>query len=69
MIFNGPKWIISANGEFGLLQMVLEPDTRKCVRENVGTPNGVDCEILHRLERGSEPSLYKCENLSLIDTF
>ena len=30
---NGPKRTISASGELGLLQMVLESDTERCARE------------------------------------
>ena len=53
-----PKWIISAMGglELGLLQMVYEPDTGRCANEDAN-PKGVDCEISHRLERGTKHSL------------
>ena len=44
--------------------MVSEPDTGQCAGDNVGPPKGVDCEILHRLERGMKHSLQGCENLS-----
>ena len=42
-IRNGPKWTISASGELGLLQVVLEPDTGWCASKNVGLLRGVDC--------------------------
>ena len=57
MIRNGPKRTISASGEFGVLQMVSEPDTGRCANENVEPPMGLDCEIPHRLERGTKHSL------------
>ena len=37
--------------------MVLELDTEWCASEDTGSSRGVDCEILHRLERGSKQSL------------
>ena len=40
MIRNGPKWIISTNGEVGLLQMVLESITEQCASEDVGSYEG-----------------------------
>ena len=40
MIRNGLKRTISINGELELLQMVLEPDTERCVNEDVGPPRG-----------------------------
>ena len=54
MIYNGPKQIISTSGRFGLLQKVLEPDTRQCASEDVRPPKGVDYEIPRRLERGTK---------------
>ena len=57
MMCNGSKWIISANGGLRVLQMVLEPNIRRCVNKDVGSPRGVDYEIPHRLERGTEHSL------------
>ena len=56
MIRNGSKRTVSVSGGLGLLQMVSEPDTEQCVSEDVG-PKGVDCEIPHRLERGTKHSL------------
>ena len=38
-IRNGRKRIISTSGELGLLQMILESDTERCVSEDVG-PKG-----------------------------
>ena len=49
--------------------MILELDTERCVSEDVGPSRGVDCEILHRLERGTKHSLRGCENLPLVDVF
>ena len=46
-ISNGPKWTMFASGGLGLLQMVLESDTERCVSEDVGPLRRVDCEILH----------------------
>ena len=43
--------------EFGQLQMVSEPDIRRCASEDVGSTREVDCEILHRLERETKHSL------------
>ena len=50
-IHNGPKRTISANSGLGLLQMVSEPDTGRCVNENAKHPRRVDCEISHWSER------------------
>ena len=50
---------ISANSELGLLQMVLESDTKRCASENAELPRGVDCEIAHRLERGTKHSFIR----------
>ena len=68
-IRNGSKRTISASGEFELLRMVSESDNGRYVSEEVGSPRGVDCEILHQLERGTNHCLQMCENLSLGDTF
>ena len=38
-IRNGSKRTISNSGGFGLLQMVLEPDTERCASEDAG-PQG-----------------------------
>ena len=48
---------IFTSGELELLQMVSEPDTGRCASEVVGPSRGVDCEIPHRLERGTKYSL------------
>ena len=40
MICNGSKRTISASGGLGLLQMVLELNTRRCVNENVELVRG-----------------------------
>jgi len=34
--------------------MVSEPDTRRCDSKDAGPPRGEDCEIPHRLERGTK---------------
>ena len=54
MIRNGPKRTMFASGEVGLLQMVSELDTERCGNEDAGLPRRVDCEILHRLEKGTK---------------
>ena len=51
MICNEPKRIISANGGFELLQMVLDSDTERCASKDVDPPKRVDHEIPHWLER------------------
>ena len=55
MICNGSKRTISASGGLGLglLQMVSKPDTGG-VPVRTLVPKGVDCEIPHRLERGTK---------------
>ena len=68
-IHNGPKQRISTSGGFELLQIVLELDTGQCAREEAGSPREVDCEIPHRLRRGTKHSLQGCGNLSLINAF
>ena len=35
-IRNEPKWIKSVSGALGLLQMVLELDTERCVSKDAG---------------------------------
>ena len=57
MIRNGSKRIISISCGFGLLQMVLDPDTGRCARKDAGYPRRVDCEILNRFERGMKQFL------------
>ena len=66
---NELKRTISASGGLELLQMVSEPNTGWCANEDVGLPRGVDCEIPHRLERGTKHSLQGCGNLFLADAF
>ena len=39
-IHNGPKQTISANGGFGLLQMVSDSGTERCAMEDTGSPRG-----------------------------
>ena len=58
-IWNGLKRAISVSGGlgFGLLQMVSEPDIGQCDSEDAKLPKGVDCEIPHRLERGTKHSV------------
>ena len=56
IIRENPKRTISTNGELRLLQMVSEPDTGWCASKDA-RPQGVDCEIPHQLERGTEHSL------------
>ena len=46
-IRNGSKQTISTSG---VLQMILEPNTRQCVNEDFGLPSEVNCEIPHGLE-------------------
>ena len=64
------KKTISASGGIGLLQMVSEPDTVRCASEDAESRRGVDtgwcanedngprrevdCEIPHRMERGTK---------------
>ena len=52
-----PKRTISVSGGIEMLQMVLEPDTRRCASEDAGPRRGVDCEIPHQLEREMKHSL------------
>ena len=37
--------------------MILEADIERCASEDVGPSKGVDCEIPHRLERGTKHSI------------
>ena len=53
-IRKGSKQTIFTNGDLELLQMASEPDTRRCVSEDIGPPRGIVCEISHRLERGTK---------------
>ena len=57
MIHNGSKQTISTSDGVELLKMILEPDTERCASKDVGPSRGVDCEIPHRLERGTKHSL------------
>ena len=68
-----PKRSIATSSGLGLLQMVSKPDTggcvneeakpqrdvdtRWCASEDAGLRKGVDCEVLHRLEREMKHSL------------
>ena len=63
-----PKRTISANGRLGL-QILSELDIGQCASINAGNPRGMNCEIPHRLERGTKHSLQWCGNLSLVDAF
>ena len=40
MIHNESKRTIFVSGELGLLQMVSEPDTRRCASKDIGSPRG-----------------------------
>ena len=51
------KWIISASGGLGLLQMVSVPGIGLRTSEDVEASRRVDCEISHRLKRGMKHSL------------
>ena len=50
-ICNGSKRTMFVSSGLGLLQMVSEPDTGRCVSEDADPPRGVNCEIPHRSER------------------
>ena len=54
VVHNGLKRTISASGRFGLLQTVSESNTELCVNEDAVPPRGLDCEIPHQLEKGTE---------------
>ena len=47
--------------------MVL--DIEQCASEDTGPPREVDCEIPHRLRRGTKHFLQGRENFSLVDMF
>jgi len=51
------KRTISASGELGLLQMVLEPNTGRCVSKEAESQRGVDWRVPHRLEKRTSASL------------
>ena len=53
-IHNKQKQTIFASDGLGLLQMVLKPNTAWCTSEDTGPSRGVDCEIPHRLEKGTK---------------
>ena len=55
MICNELKRTLFTSGGLGLLQMVSKLDIGWCASENTGP--GMDCEIPHRLERGTKHSL------------
>ena len=59
MIHNRLKRATSPSSELELLQMISEPDTRRCTRKNIGSPRGLDCEIPHWLGRGNETFLIR----------
>ena len=59
-IRNGSKCTISASGELGLLQMVLELDIGRCANEDAN-PQGVG--------EGNETFCVKVWKLSLVDMF
>ena len=52
-ICNGSKWTIFASGGLELLQMISELGTKWCANKDGESRRGVDCEIAHRLERGT----------------
>ena len=52
-----PKKTMFARGGLGLLQIVSELDIGRYASEDAGLRRGVDCEISHRLERGTKHSL------------
>ena len=54
MICNGSKRTMSTSGGLGLLQMVSKPNTERCASKDIGPSRGLDCEISHRLERGTK---------------
>ena len=45
---------VYTSGGFGLLQMISELGFRWCANEDTRSPREVDCEIPHRLERGTK---------------
>ena len=55
VIRNGPKQTIFASSGLRLLQLVSVPDTGWCAKD-VGPRREVDCEIPHRLEKGTSAS-------------
>ena len=69
MIHNGVKQTTFVSGGLGLLETVSKPDTGRYASEDAGLPKGVDCEIPHRLESGTQHSLYGYVNLFLANTF
>ena len=56
-IRNEPKRTISTSGGLGLLQIVSEPVTGRYPSKDAESPRRVDCEILHRLDKGTKYSL------------
>ena len=58
VIYNRSKGTVSACGGLGLLQMVSEPDTKRCVGEDIGPPSGWIVRS-HIDWRGERNSLYK----------
>ena len=56
-ICKGPKRTIFVSSGLGLLQIVSELGTEWYAGEDVRPPRVVDCEIPHRLKRGTKHSL------------
>ena len=54
---NGQKRTISVSDGLGLLQLVSEPDSKRCASEGTRPRKGVDCEIPHVLESRTKHSL------------
>ena len=52
-IRNWLKRIIYVSSELGLVRMVSELVTGWCASEDARPSRGVDCEISHRLEKGT----------------
>ena len=48
-----PKRTVSISGGLGLLQVVLEPDTRRCANEEVEPQRGVDTRRCASKDTGS----------------
>ena len=53
-IRNRPKRTRFVNGGLELLQMISKPGFGWCASEDARPQRGVDCEIPHRLERGTK---------------
>ena len=57
VIRNGQKLTIFISNGLRLLQIVSELDTGRCASKDAGPLRRVDCEIPHRLERGTNETL------------